>query len=542
MRRAFSVWAIIALLWANLPYLVGYAVSEPQNRFGGFFLYEQDGYSYYVKMRQGALGGWTFHLPYTSEDEYQSGGLALAFYTITGKLHALGLDYPVIYHTARLLSSVLLLIVLARFIQRFVRNPRWQVWTWWLILFSGGWGTLISFIVPKYVAYEIIAPDAFVFSILYGPPHVIFGFALLLIWIDLTLDALKPDATRLSRRIILANLIGLITALSREAYGPVYAGVFAAYLIALAISRRRIPWRAGVIVALSAIGAGAYGVYMVIAYSTVPAFAAWSRQNPFGTPDLINFGIGVAPIVALAVWGLRSKRWRRWLSDRPARHAGTQQSLEVVHAGAPAWSAGSERELFIVAWAIAGPILAYLPIQISRRLIAGWQIPVCMLGAYALIRFARSQARFRRGISGALIAATLPTTILIIVGGSAAVASRQTPLFQPADQQAAFEWLGRNATANDVILSEWHFGNQIPIHTDARVFVGHPIETIGFEHKVAQTARVLDPNTPETDRHDILTRWRITLIVAGPGSSPQLDPTRYTLVFTRGSYSIYRAD
>ncbi len=36
---------------------------------------------------------------------------------------------------------------------------------------------------------EIIAPDAFVFSILYGPPHVIFGFALLLLWIGFTWHA-----------------------------------------------------------------------------------------------------------------------------------------------------------------------------------------------------------------------------------------------------------------------------------------------------------------------------------------------------------------
>ena len=62
-RRLFIFWAVIALLWANLPYLMGEAISTPQNRFGGFFLYEQDGYSYLAKMRQGAGGAWLFHLP-----------------------------------------------------------------------------------------------------------------------------------------------------------------------------------------------------------------------------------------------------------------------------------------------------------------------------------------------------------------------------------------------------------------------------------------------------------------------------------------------
>ena len=45
-RRACILRAAIALLWADLPYLLGYASSTPYNHFGGFFLYEQDGYSY----------------------------------------------------------------------------------------------------------------------------------------------------------------------------------------------------------------------------------------------------------------------------------------------------------------------------------------------------------------------------------------------------------------------------------------------------------------------------------------------------------------
>ena len=250
--RAFIVWAVVALLWANLPYLLGYASSTPQNQFGGFFLYEQDGYSYLAKMRQGAQGAWEFHLPYTSEDQYQTGGFVYPFYLILGKLAPLGLSYPLLYHGSRLLSSLLLLIVLARFIARFVSDQRWQVWTWWLLLFSGGWGLLASlFFNQKYVAYELIAPDAFVFSMLYGTPHVILGFALFLIWIGYMLDTLSAatDAQRVNgwpwRRIVIASGLGLFTALSREAYGPAFAGIFGAYLIALLLQRRKIPWREG---------------------------------------------------------------------------------------------------------------------------------------------------------------------------------------------------------------------------------------------------------------------------------------------------------
>jgi len=513
-HRAFILWAVVALLWANLPYLVGYAASTPENQFGGFFLYEQDGYSYLAKMRQGAQGAWEFHLPYTSEDEYQTGGFVYPFYLLLGKLAPLGLSYPLLYHSARLLSSLLLLIVLAKFIARFVSDRRWQVWTWWLLLFSGGWGLLIStFVNPRYVAYELIAPDAFVFSILYGTPHVILGFALFLIWIGYLLDTLRPDATHLVRRVIIANLLGLLTALSREAYGPAFAGIFGAYLIALIIQRREIPWREGVLVALSCIGAGLYGAYLIYAFRSSPGLAAWSAQNTFTSPDLFDFLAGFAVLIVLALIGLYLFFARR--------HA----------------IALSRHPSFLLAWLIAGPIMAYLPIAISRRLIVGWQIPLGIFGAYALLRLIDSRLPLRRTLAAGVLAASALSTLLVLTGGTMFVTARKPPLFQTADQLAALDWLGRSTTDRDVVLSDWHFGNLVPIYAAARVFVGHPIETIGFKEKTALVERFFEPMTTPADRQALIDRGKITLIVA-PTDRVVL-PDRAP-AFQHGNLVIYR--
>jgi hypothetical protein len=518
--RAFIIWATVALLWANLPYLIGYASSTPQAQFGGFFLYEQDGYSYYAKMRQGAQGVWEFHLPYTSEDEYQGGGLALMFYIVLGKLAPLGLSYPLLYHGARLLSSLLLLIVVAKFIARFVSDRRWQVWTWWLLLFSGGWGLLVSTLIdPKYVAYELIAPDAYLFSILYGPPHVIFGFALFLIWIGYVLDTLRSatDTQRINgwvtRRILIANLLGLTTALAREAYGPTFAGIFLAYLIALTIQRRQIPWREGILVTLSCVGAGLYGAYMLVAYRTIPSFIAWYQQNPFDSPQPLDFLLGFAPLIVLAAVGLYLYFARR-------------RSISL-----------SNHLLFLMAWLIAGPIMTYLPIAIGRRLIAGWQIPLCIFGAYALLCLVDSRLPLRRMLAVGALAASAVSTLIVIGMGLVFVSAPHPPLYQTADQLAAYEWLSRNTTDRDVVLSDWRIGNQLPVYADARVFVGHPIETIGFKEKRAIVDQFFDPATPEIDRQAVLDRWQITLVVA-PTDRPGL-PER-TPVFQQGAIVIYR--
>ncbi len=517
LRRncAFIIWAAVALLWANLPYLVGYASSTPQDQFGGFFLYEQDGYSYLAKMRQGAQGAWEFHLPYTSEDEYQTGGFVYPFYLVLGKLAPVGLSYPLLYHGARLVSSLLLLIVLARFVARFVADQRWQTWTWWLLLFSGGWGLLVSlFFNQKYVAYELIAPDAFVFSILYGTPHVILGFALFLIWIGYMLDLTSrrfQNLREVAGRLIIANVLGLLTALSREAYGPAFAGIFGAYLVALLIQRKKMPWRESALVALSCIGAGLYGAYLVFAFQASPGLAAWSQQNEFTSPDLFDFLAGFAPLIVLALIGLWSAR----------RHI-----LRTTHDAA-----------FLLAWLIAGPLMAYLPLTINRRLIAGWQIPLCVFGAYALLRLIDSKVPLRRTIALGALALSAVSTVVVIGMGLVFVSVPRPPLYQTGDELAALAWLGRHTTDRDVVLADWRFGNRLPIYADARVFVGHPIETIGFKEKQAAADHFFEPATPEIDRQALIDRWRITLVVT---STDQLALPRGQIVFKQGPLNIYQ--
>jgi hypothetical protein len=521
-RRAVVFLAVVALLWANLPYLVGYAASTPQQHFGGFFLYEQDGYSYLAKLRQGARGAWTFHLPYTSEDAYQTGGVAYLFYLLTGRLAVFGLELDFIYHAARLLSSLLLLIVLWRFIARFVVDARWRLWSWGLILFSGGWGLLASYLIDqRYVAYELIAPDAFVFSILYGPPHVILGFALLLIWIGYTLDSLTADRAQLPRRLLVANVLGGLTALTREAYGPAFAGIFAAYLITLVIRQRRLPWRAAIVIALSSLAAGAYGVYLLVAFRTIPGYVVWSQQNPFESPGAIDFMLGFAPLLLLTVFSFVSRRYRPTLAQSP-------------------------HFTFLAAWLIAGPIMAYLPIAISRRLIAGWQIPLCTFGTLILTRWLESPKPLRRIAATLAIVSVLPTTFLLIVGGTLQVSAQQPPLFITADQQAALNWLSTHTTGRDVVLSDWHFGNLVPTVAEARVFIGHPIETADFNDKARAVQHFFSATTSSAERNVFLQQWHITLVVddstSNRGATPDGDQLSFQLpsAFQHGDVAIYR--
>jgi hypothetical protein len=181
--------------------------------------------------------------------------------------------------------------------------------------------------------------------------------------------------------------------------------------------------------------------------------------------------------------------------------------------------------------------MAYLPLVINRRLISGWQIPLCVFGAYALLRLIDSKMPLRRTIALGALALSAVSTLTVVGMGIAFVGTPRPPLYQTADQLAALDWLGRHTSDGDVVLSEWRFGNLLPIYADARVFVGHPIETIGFKEKSAAVDRFFDPATSETDRQALIDRWKITLVVA---STDRLALPRGQIVFQQGPLNIYQ--
>jgi hypothetical protein len=77
----------------------------------------------------------------------------------------------------------------------------------------------------------------------------------------------------------------------------------------------------------------------------------------------------------------------------------------------------------------------------------------------------------------------------------------------------------------------------VPIYADARVFVRHPIETIGFKEKRAAVDRFFNPSTSETDRQELIERWQITLVVA---ATDRLALPRSQIVFQQGPLNIYQ--
>ena len=118
-REWRRILPVVMLLVAagSLPYLSAWIATPADAHFTGLIFNPQDGGSYLAKMRQGYDGSWLFHLVYTPEPHM--GAHIYLYYLALGHLARwLGLSLPVIYHVARLLSGIAMLVAIYRLASR----------------------------------------------------------------------------------------------------------------------------------------------------------------------------------------------------------------------------------------------------------------------------------------------------------------------------------------------------------------------------------------------------------------------------------------
>jgi hypothetical protein len=514
---------LVAVAWANLPYLTGYLVQTDDLTYSGFFIFEQDGFSYLAKMRQGAEGSWMFRLPYTTEPH--QGVLLFVLYLVVGRAaHLVHLPLIVAYHLTRLIGSGLLLAAGARFVTRWASTARWQVISWALILFAGGAGWLISIWDPQYVAFASVTPDAFVYSVLYGPPHTIIALALLL-WVipGIMEQSQAPSGTALnSRRLCLAAAVTLMS-LARPEYMGVLLCVLGTYWLALGLSRRRILSRSAAVMAGIVLPGTLYALYVLYVSRANPAIAAWTAQNPFFTPPLPNLLVGIGPLMTLSVLGIIGGRW---------------------------WE--DERRLLLTVWVATLPLMLYLPLSLNRRLIGGAQFPLALAAGYWLDQhLVPWLGRVRRRWAVASPVAVLLAAILVSypvlfgLGAIGFVASHPGQLFLSSDEQAALEWLaGAGGQDRVVVLSAEQTGNRIPAFSSAIPVLGHAIETLDVERKRSDVARFYAAGAQPADRLVILEQYGAQHIWWGPSEQAlgELRPDAlpgFRLAFQSGGVQVW---
>lgn len=114
--------SVAILILSCVPFLIVWQSTPPGWQFTGILVNPLDGHSYLAKMTQGSAGDWLFHLTYTPEAH--PGAFIFTFYLALGHVARLvGAPNVIIFHLARLLAGLLLLLTVFRFVAHVTPYP-----------------------------------------------------------------------------------------------------------------------------------------------------------------------------------------------------------------------------------------------------------------------------------------------------------------------------------------------------------------------------------------------------------------------------------
>lgn len=523
------LFALALVVVTSLPYLVAWQTQNADWQFGGFLFGAEDGYSYLAKMRLGVRGLWDFYLFYTPEP-HAPAPLVYLGYIAPG--HLVGLFYDandpalpaalaVANQIMRIVADMALIVVLYRFIATFVRPVGVRMTALLLATLGGGLGWLLP-LVGAGNAPEFYLPESFGFLLLFGIPHLALARAALFGGLLLFLHAFDGDHP--TRNLMLAAacwwLVGLVV--------PFYVGIVYMVLgiwgLMLWAAQRRFPLR----LARLAIGAGLLTVPLLLYYlwlfSTNPAMGTWTAQNQLPAAPPLDYLLAYAVIALPALYGLRVA-WRR------ARH--------------------DPRFALLVGWGPAGVLLVYTPIAVQRRLSEGVLVPLALLAALGLWAWVRARAlrprRRRRSALRSFGAVALPlvvlasmSTVLLLLGSFGAAAVPRLPLFRPAAEVAAFDWLNRHAPTDAIVLAPVVHANALPVFANVRTYMGHGPETIDWPRKSEDVRRFFAGDMDTAERAALLSDYDIAYVLASPAEA---DPASWavglTQVYAADGYRVY---
>lgn len=498
-------WALVLTAFTSLPYLWGWYVSSPERVFSGFMYNVEDCNSYIAKMQQGARGEWLFHLTYTPEEH--TGGLFFLFYIILGKLAAL-LGWPLVttYHLARLLFIPVLLAAVYHFVAYFTVWRAMRRAATLLVAFGAGFGWLwIASGQPAALGampVDLWVPDGFAFLVAYAFPHLCLSQSLFLWTLRLMLQAVEENSWP---RSLAAGLLGAFVSLIHPYTTPILAALTGVYVMWQSWQRRVPQWRSVGLVGLFSAPSAPYLIYAWRVFAANPAFRAWRVQSLTLSPQPIHYLLGYGWLSPLAVAG-------------------------AIYC----WRRRDERTAFLLCWTLSVPVLLYLPTNLQRRFLEGYQTALATLAAFGLARYGLlplsrlrpirwltrfprySLSRLRRLAVVVVLLTTLPTNLLLVLGHVGLVNQRVSPVFYSGAVVRAVDWLGRHTTPDETILAAFRTGNYIPARAGNRVFVGHGPETVNSGDKQEMVRRFFAADTDDAFRRGLLHNYGVVYVFHGP--------------------------
>ncbi|MBI5566229.1 MAG: hypothetical protein HY870_15130 [Chloroflexi bacterium] len=442
-RRWLLLSSIGVLALASLPYLAGALAAGPDRVFSGLQVNPLDGLSYLAKMQIGLQGDWLFTLRYTAEQG--QGALVYTYFIALGQLaRILSLPLIVVFHAARLLGGLALLWSIYALVARVTDAIDQRRRAWWLIAVSSGLGWL-ALLLGHGASSDLTIPESNTFYSLVANAHFALATALMLAMFLLVFDAAKVTLRRAIGLSISSVALAVIQPFAALA---VYV-VLGATLLVLWRRDRSLPRGPLTLTVIAGFITAPVLSAIYLAMQLDPLLRTWLAQNQTWSPPPIEYVIGYGLLLVLAV---------------PAAKV--------------AWRRRSNWDVLLLVWIGVTALLLYAPISLQRRLSLGLHVPIGLLAASGLGQLARTIWTRRL-----IFAATLPTSIMIVVVLIAGAAAHSPSIYLTTDEFATMTWLHDHARFDDVVLAAPETSAFVPAFAGQRVVYGHPYETVDADRK-----------------------------------------------------------
>jgi len=456
-------------------------------------------------MREGAGGHLLMRDPFTSEP--QSRDFFLPLWGLLGLAARItGLSIPVIFHIARLLAALALLLV-ARAVSRTIMKSRRRVrFSIWLYATSGGMGWLIYWLNNRSDllgeramsgSVDLNMPEAIAFRSIFAQVHFAIGVVLVGIALKLFFDALAGNA---ARRAVIAGALVSLLAVVHPYMVVVVSGVA---MVAAMLS----PW----------LGGG----------------KNWISDYSSSARALAGFGIAALPGAVYLLYLRRSNNvMQEWLRVTDTLSPAPWEYLlgfGIVAALATAgfvtiWKARSLYGRMLLIWCVIQSALLYVPLTIQRRLVEGLQLPLVIAASVAVFAITTrtvrhfKHERYRKAVLVGIIVFASLTNLGFLVGQivDRGPGPDDAWRYMPSDLNSAFEWLQENAPPDSILLTSYVTGNMAPSRTGLRVFFGHYAQTIASDRKGEQVTAFYSNAMSDGAKRRLFEAHNVSYVIYGP--------------------------
>jgi len=443
-RKRLALASVLFLALVSLPYIYAALSAGPDLVFGGFLLNPIDGYTYLAKMRQGLAGAWSFTLPYSAEPG-DPAAINL-YYLFLGHLARwLGAPLLLVFHAARLTAAALMLRALYALCASIFVETKSRWYAFLLASFGSGLGwaaILFGLFTPDFWVSE-----AYPFLSAYANAHFPLGLAIQIHLFTQWQLGEKLNNLARTKTILLSAVLAIVYPFGLALVGLVIAAEFL-----FRIAARRSTQAAFQQLLLLAIAGGPIALYQLWIVNTHPVLSVWNAQNLTPTPAPIELLISLSPALLIAIVGTIIAR-----QIKATTHLST-----------------------LLIWIFLSLIIAYLPINVQRRMLSGIFIPLALVAIYALESLTSNWQRGTRLVS-ILLVLSVPTNLLVIISGLNAARHMDESIYLQRTELAAYHWLDENASDGDLLMASPSSGLLVPAYSPLRVLYGHPFETVDAE-------------------------------------------------------------